>query len=265
MTRNGAVLRRLGGAVVVAAYGLGCGGSATPEPVAPPPAARAAPEAVGVEPGPTPQAHGAHAHGEHGFHKDFSDADAFSKSFDDPARDAWQRPAEVIARLQIPAGKVVVDLGAGTGYFLPWLSKAVGPTGKVLALDVEPNMVAFMQKRREQQSLDNVEPRQVKTDDPELLPQSVARVLIVNTWHHIDGRAAYAEKLARALERGGEIWVVDFTLEAKHGPPAKHRVAPEQVVSELRAGGLDAEVVTGESLPDQYLVRARLVTTSPAH
>lgn len=198
----------------------------------------------------------AQQHGSHGLHKDFSDAARYAESFDDPARDSWQRPAEVIEHLRVPKGARVVDLGAGTGYFLRWLSEAAGPEGQVLALDVEPNMISFMQDRMQKQALQNVEARLVAPDDPGLLPESVSRVLIVNTWHHIDQRAAYAAKLARALEPNGEVLVVDFTLEAEHGPPARHRLAPEQVVSELEAGGLFAEVVEPESLPDQYLVRA---------
>jgi ubiquinone/menaquinone biosynthesis C-methylase UbiE len=205
----------------------------------------------------------AHHHGEHGMHKDFSDASQFAKSFDDPGRDAWQRPAEVIEHLRIEKGSVVVDLGAGTGYFLRWLSEATGPTGKVLALDVEPNMITFMQERAQKQALANVEPRRVAPDDPGLSPESVSRVLIVNTWHHIDERTAYAAKLARALEPTGEVLVVDYTLEAEHGPPAAYRLAPERVVSELEAGGLAAEIVAAESLPDQYVVRARRAPPSP--
>lgn len=188
-------------------------------------------------------------------HKDFSDASGFSKAFDDPARDAWQRPAEVIELLHIEPGSVVADLGSGTGYFEGWLSRAVGPSGQVLALDVEPKMIEFVKQRAEQQGLSNVTARLVALDDPGLAPGSVARVLIVDTWHHIDDRASYASKLARALAPGGEVWIVDFTLESDVGPPARYRVSAEQAVSELEAGGLKAEIVTGEQLPKQYLVR----------
>ena len=188
-------------------------------------------------------------------HKDFSDAKAFSKSFDDPARDAWQRPAEVIERMKIAPGSVVADIGTGTGYFVGWLSRAVGPSGKVLALDVEPQMIEFVTQRAAQQQLGNVEPRQVAVDDPGLAAGSVARVLIVDTWHHIDDRAQYARKLASALSPGGEVWIVDFSADSDIGPPARYRVSPEQAVSELEAGGLKAEVVQGETLPKQYIVR----------
>jgi ubiquinone/menaquinone biosynthesis C-methylase UbiE len=189
-------------------------------------------------------------------HKDFSDAQAFAKAFDDPARDAWQHPAEVIELLHLEPGSVVADLGAGTGYFVSWLSRAVGEQGKVLALDVEPKMIEHLGQRARQQGLGNVSPRLVPTDDPQLEPGSVSRVLIVNTWHHIDERTRYAAKLAPALAAGGEVWIVDFTPDSDVGPPARYRLSSEQVVSELQAAGLRAEVVAGEQLPKQYVVRA---------
>ena len=82
------------------------------------------------------------------------------------------------------------------------------------------------------------------------------RVLIVDTWHHIDGRAAYAAKLRGVLAPGGAVFVVDFTMEAKHGPPAHHRLRPEQVMDELTAGGLDASLIE-EPLPEQFIVVGR--------
>src|SRR5882672_603308 len=67
----------------------------------------------------------------------FEHAEQWAKQFDDPARDAWQRPQEVVAALMIRPGMTVADIGAGTGYFEPWLSRAVGGSGMVLALDIE--------------------------------------------------------------------------------------------------------------------------------
>jgi predicted methyltransferase len=219
-------------------------------------ASACASSAAGPATAPKAEPEAAH-HGQHaGLHKDFSDAAAHARHFDDPARDEWQRPDEVIAHMAIAVGSTVVDLGAGTGYFLERLSKAVGPTGTVLALDVEPKMVEFARRRATERGLANVTAREVGATDPGLPDQSVARILIVNTWHHIDHRGAYAAKLARALAPGGQIWIVDFTLESDHGPPARHRLSAEQVVAELEAGGLSATVVSDEQLPNQYLVRA---------
>jgi len=187
---------------------------------------------------------------------DFSEVERFARHFDDPKRDAWQRPAEVVALMQLQTGQTVADIGAGTGYFLPHLARAVGPKGRVFALDVEPNMVEYMRRRIREIGVSQVEAAVVPPDDPKLAPASVDRILIVNTWHHIGQRSAYAGKLARALKRGGSVWIVDFTRESDIGPPADHRLSAEDVVSELRGGGLDAVIVSGETLPKQYVVRA---------
>jgi len=185
---------------------------------------------------------------------DFSEVERFARHFDSPDRDAWQKPAEVVTLLDVRAGQVVADIGAGTGYFLSHLSKGVGPQGRVLALDIEPNMVEYMRRRARPAGWANVEPSVVAADDPNLSAGSVDRILIVDTWHHIDDRGAYAAKLARALRPTGFVLIVDFTRESDLGPPAKHRLAPNQVAKELETGGLRAEIVS-ETLPKQYAVR----------
>jgi predicted methyltransferase len=197
--------------------------------------------------------HGGH-HAEHADH-DFADADRWAAVFDDPARDEWQRPDEVVALLELAPGLVVADLGAGTGYFEHRLSRAVGGAGKVLALDVEPAMVRHLEERGRREGWGSVEARVVPVDDPGLGEASVDRVLIVDTWHHLGDRGAYAGKLARALRAGGRIAVVDFTIEAPVGPPPAARLPAAAVVAELAAAGLDAGIAD-ESLPHQYVVIA---------
>lgn len=155
--------------------------------------------------------------------------------------------------MAIEPGMVVVDLGAGTGYFLPYLAQAVGPSGRVIALDVEADMVRYMNERAERAGLTNVSARQVPFEDPALQAASVERILVVDTWHHIQGRPQYAEKLAAALEEGGQLFIVDFTMEADHGPPPEHRLRPEDVRAELEAAGFEVEL-RKESLPDQYVI-----------
>lgn len=196
-----------------------------------------------------------HHHGGPLVHR-FQNAEQWAKEFDDPARDAWQRPADVVLALKITPGMTVADIGAGTGYFLPHLSRAVGEKGKVLGLDIEADMVRYMKERAARQGLANVEARVVPLDDPELAAGSVDRLLIVDTWHHIDGRKAYAAKLYAALKPGGAVFVVDFKKDARRGPPPAHRLAPEQVMSELREGGLTPERIE-VALPEQYIVAGR--------
>ncbi|MDX1383208.1 MAG: SAM-dependent methyltransferase, partial [Thermoanaerobaculia bacterium] len=100
-------------------------------------ASAVAQEPAAAEP---PAAHDGH-HRSEGMHHDFSDVERFERMFEDPERVRWQQPEKLVAALEIAAGMTVADLGAGTGYFLPWLNAAVGPKGRVLALDVEPAMV----------------------------------------------------------------------------------------------------------------------------
>ena len=201
------------------------------------------------------------ANSETGYHHgtaehDFSDAEEWSARFDSAERHVWQKPEEVTALLEIAPGMTVVDLGAGTGYFMSYLSAAAGADGKVLALDPEPDMIRFMQQRAEREELGNVVPRQIPYDDPQLAAESVDRVLIVNTWHHIAERDAYSRKLLAALKPGGRVYVVDFTRDSPSGPPVAERIDPEQVAAELAAGGLAADTIE-ETLPRQYVVVGR--------
>ncbi|MBL4632469.1 MAG: methyltransferase domain-containing protein, partial [Kofleriaceae bacterium] len=196
-----------------------------------------------------------HAHGAGGEplgHR-FEDADKWAKRFDKKGRKSWQMPKEVIARMKITKGMRVADIGAGTGYFLPHLSAAVGEKGSVVGLDIEKDMVRYMRERAKKEKLGNVTAEISATDDPGLAPSSLDRVLIVNTWHHIADRVGYAKKLAKGLAEGGTVTIVDFTMEAKHGPKKSHRLLPDSIVKELKAAGLSAEIIT-EKLPDQYIV-----------
>lgn len=189
-------------------------------------------------------------------HHDFKGAEEWAKVFDDPARDAWQRPDDVVALLQVKPKMTVSDIGAGTGYFVGRLSKKVGPAGFVIATDVEPDMIRYLDQRITREGWPNVRAALAGTGDPGLGEATVDRILIVDVWHHIEDRRAYAAKLATALRPGGVIAVVDFDKDAKHGPPPEHRLAPEVVVEELKSAGLTAELAK-EKLPEQYVVIAR--------
>jgi predicted methyltransferase len=217
-------------AALLVVLGPGCGGS-------PPPPAEAA--------------HG-HDHHDHDPHR-FEHADEWAKKFDDPSRDAWQRPADVIEAMKLGSGMAVADIGAGTGYFEPWLSRAVGPSGTVLALDVEADMVRYLGDRAAREHLANVRPARVPTADPKLPAGGMDRILVVDTWHHVPAREAYAAKLRDGLKPGGQVFIVDFKLDAKQGPPPHHRLSPDQVARELEAGGLHAEPAATQ-LPEQYIV-----------
>jgi phospholipid N-methyltransferase len=206
-------------------------------------------------------AHGGHDHSAHGHggplvHR-FEKAEDWAKEFDNPERDAWQKPAEVVAAVNISPGLTVADIGAGTGYFEPHLSKAVGPKGSVIAVDIEPDMVRYLRERAAKEKLTNVTAVQASPGGTGLADGSVDRILIVDTWHHVPERGAYVAQLKKALKPGGQLIIVDFTLEATKGPPKEHRLAPEKVIAELEAGGFTGKAID-ESLPEQYIIVAKL-------
>jgi ubiquinone/menaquinone biosynthesis C-methylase UbiE len=187
-------------------------------------------------------------------HRRHGDATAYAASLDDPARDAYQKPDEVLRALALREGERVADIGAGTGYFALRLARAVGPTGRVYAVDVSPDMVRLLNRRVRDAKLANVVTVLADTDDPLLAEASVDRVVIVNTWHHVDARPKYLEILRRVLKPGGQVVQIDFhKRDLPVGPPAGMKIAREDVVGEMEAAGfrLAAE---HSFLPYQYFL-----------
>jgi ubiquinone/menaquinone biosynthesis C-methylase UbiE len=124
-------------------------------------------------------------------------------------RAAWQHPDEVIRALGVAAGDHVVDLGAGDGYFLPYLAEAVGPTGRVYAVDVDANVILDLTRTVDDEDLENVEIVLGDSHDPRLPDHSIDLVLLVNSYHHIEQRPAYFEQLQADLEPDGRVAVID--------------------------------------------------------
>ena len=193
-------------------------------------------------------------------HHPFDDVAKWVGVFDDPGRDAWQKPDAVLRALDVKPGMSVADLGAGTGYFSVHLANAVGKKGRVLAIDVEPKLVDYMRERAAKANLPQVVPRLAPTDDPKLPKGGVDLVLIVDTWHHIDDRLHYLPKLAAGLKPGGRVAVVDFKKgDFPVGPPDAHKLTADEVAAEFhQAGWRDA--MRWDELPYQYV----LVFTPPA-
>lgn len=198
---------------------------------------------------------GHHHHGHARPHAAFADADASTQVLDDPARDAWQRPDDVLRALALKPAMTVADVGAGTGYFSARLARAV-PRGEVIATDLAPDMVRFLGERARREQLPNLRAMQATPTASGLAAHSVDRILVVHVWHHLAGVGEYARGLAAALRPGGRLFVVDFSLTALRGPPASMRVAPEAVIAALEGAGLSARV-SPIALPDQYIVEAR--------
>ena len=171
-------------------------------------------------------------------HQPFSDVDKWTKIFDDPRRDQWQKPQEIVAALGLKPGQIVADLGAGTGYFERHLSRAVAPGGIVLAIDPEPEMVRHLALRAMKEQTPNVVPVLALPDEPFLPPGRVDCVLIADTYHHIDDRLNYFRRMKGAMAPGGRVVIIDFhKRDLPVGPPLQHKLAREFVLDEMKQAG----------------------------
>ena len=181
----------------------------------------------------------------------FGDAEKWAHVFDDPERDAWQKPHAVIEALALKPDAVVADLGAGTGYFATRLANML-PKGTVYAVDVEPEMVKYLGERAKREGLKNLSPVAARPDDARL-PAKVDLILLVDVYHHVENRERYFRKLATSLKPGGRLAVIDFRLDSPEGPPREARIPPEKVKAELAGAGY---VLASEHgfLPRQYFL-----------
>ena len=197
---------------------------------------------------PDPQTY--YKHGQ-GYQHSFKDAEKWAKAFDDPARDVWQKPDEVLNALHLQRTDRVADLGAGTGYFSVRIAKLV-PEGKLFSVDIEPDMLRYLRERAHHEKLSVLVPILASAESANL-PEPVDLVLVVDTYHHIEDRIAYFSKLKASLRPNGRLAIVDFKADLPEGPPPEHRIPPEEVISEMEAAGY-TRVATNQFLPRQYFL-----------
>jgi ubiquinone/menaquinone biosynthesis C-methylase UbiE len=182
------------------------------------------------------------------------DSQAYIAMLEDPARDAYQKPADVVKSLALRSGETIADIGAGSGYFAVRFAPEVGPSGHVLAVDVEPDMVRYLNRRIRDASLWQIRTVLAPPDDPLLGEGTVDRFFICDTWHHIDDQKAYLERMKRMLKPGGQIVMIDFQKrELPVGPPLAMKIAREDLVKQMEAFGF--RVAREETfLPYQYFL-----------
>jgi SAM-dependent methyltransferase len=207
----------------------------------------AAPATRAQDPG--PHEHDDRATSEHRF----SQAEDWARRFEDPSRDSWQLPDQLLEVLVERPDMVVADIGSATGYFPVRFARAC-PEGLVIGADVEPDMVFYLNDRARREGLSNLVSVLAAYDDPHL-PVPADLIFICNTYHHIDGRRDYFQRLQAQLAPGGRVVVVDFRPESSLGPA--HKLAAEQVVEEMTTAGY---VLDGRHrfLPEQYVLVFRV-------
>jgi ubiquinone/menaquinone biosynthesis C-methylase UbiE len=184
----------------------------------------------------------------------FGGAERWAKVFDDPGRDAWQKPHEVIQALALKPDAAVADIGSGTGYFAVRLAHFV-PQGRVYGVDTEPDMVTYLAERAKREGLDNLSSIRGAPEDARL-PDKVDLVLMVDVYHHIEQRETYLRKLARSLKPKGRVAIIDFNAESTMGPPPSQRIAAKRVAAEMAGAGYQL-MAEHHFLPNQYFLTFR--------
>jgi ubiquinone/menaquinone biosynthesis C-methylase UbiE len=178
-----------------------------------------------------------------------------------PERDAQQRPEELVAAMQVKPGMTVADIGTGVGYMLPYLSRAVGPSGRVLAEDIFDDFLARARQKAAAEKLANVEFVLGSERDPKLPASSVDVALALDSYHHYDYPAEMLGGIRRALKPGGRLVIADFyrrkgAMGANRPDdfPLKHiRLDLDGVIKEVEAHGFKL-VSTRDHIPNsQYM------------
>ncbi len=160
-------------------------------------------------------------------------------------RDGWALPEQVLATLEVKPGDQVAEIGAGGGYWLPFLVEAVGETGTVYAVEVTDELVAELHERVEREGWGNVTVVRGEFHDPMLPDGEIDIAMTSNTYHHIEGRPDYFRRLQADLAPGGRVVHVDDRHDVP--PPFRwlqgngHWTVPEDMKSEMQEAGYSIE------------------------
>ena len=179
------------------------------------------------------------------------------------ARDTWQLPDRVTEALEVSPGARIADVGCGPGYFVPYLSRATGSSGRVSAVDIQSGMLSLVERQAARLGLGNVDTVLSKETDTGLEPRSVDLAVMVNVYYELGAPGALLENLAEVLETEGRLAIIDYRVDRMAepvGPPLSHRVPQERVVAEAERAGFRLQK-THDFLPYQYFLVFELAPT----
>lgn len=170
-----------------------------------------------------------------------------------PSRTVEEQPDQVITALALNPTDTIADIGAGTGYFSFRLSPQV-PQGKVLAVDIQPEMLDIITFLKQENHIDNVEPVLGSPTEPHLPPETVDVALMVDAYHEFDHPKEMMEGIVRSLKPGGRVVLVEYRGENPLIPIKRlHKMTQKQARQEMQAVGLVWQD-TREVLPQQHIM-----------
>lgn len=190
-------------------------------------------------------------------HRRPADIKEYLEHLDSAERDQYQKPAHVIEALHLKPGMAVADLGSGSGYFTRRFVETVTDSGMVYAVDVEPEMLAYVKESLVHMHVPyTAEFILARPDDPKLPYHSVDLIFVCNTAHHLEDRATYFRNVKSALKPGGRVAIIDFYPDERSGNlgfPKRHLIARETVIQEMAEAGYRLER-EHTFLPRQYFL-----------
>ena len=166
-------------------------------------------------------------------------------------RAATLKIGEVLSKLSLKPGMVVADIGAGSGVFSRPLAEAVGSSGKVYAVDIQQDLLDYINKRDQEENIRNIQTVLGEFDDPKLPARDVDLAFINDVLHHIQHRAAYLKTLGAYLKPSGRIAIIEMD---KNDPKTPHRNQPELLVGreDVEQWMSDAGFKQVEEYPDLF-------------
>ena len=169
-------------------------------------------------------------------------------------RDAEEQPDRVVASLKIPQGATVVDLGAGVGYFTWRLAKAVGPSGKVIAVDIQEGMLDLLAANLKRRGIDNVEMVLAHPEDPKLPVGQVDLLMLVDVYHELAHPESTMAHVRRSLKPDGRVVIIEYR---KEDPTVRiqplHKMTVDEVRAEVEPVGFKLDEVM-DFLPKQHII-----------
>lgn len=171
-----------------------------------------------------------------------------------PERLQEENPQEMLEQLKVEPNMTVCDMGCGDGYYTVELARRVGPEGKVLAVDIQPEMLQELSRRCERLDIKNVDMVLGLPHDPKLPDGKVDLILMVDVYHEFSNPVEMLEAMRRSLKPGGRIALVEFRGEDPTVPiKPEHKMTKKQILKEYKANGFKL-VSQYDKLPWQHLM-----------
>ncbi|WP_413175336.1 class I SAM-dependent methyltransferase [Anabaena azotica] len=170
-----------------------------------------------------------------------------------PNREAEEKPSQIINLLNLKPDQIVADIGAGTGY-LSFLIAPLLPQGKVLAVDIQPEMLEIIEYFKQEKKINNIEPTLATLTNPNLPPESIDLAIMVDAYHELAYPQEVMTEIVKALKPGGRVVLVEYRAENPFIMIKRlHKMTQKQVKKEMQAVGLIFQE-TKNTLPQQHLM-----------